>query len=331
MTQVLLDARLASRGLGIGTFVGRLLEGLADHPAVCVSLWGGAAGWDRSGKLTTASHSGLFDVSPPLDPRARGFAARHFAGNMGPLLPGRNSVLTVHDLLYRHGGKNRHRLFGRLLEHALPRVGRVVAVSGRTRDELAQAWPGLAVPIEVIPHGLRRLPQPQHERAHVLAFGGGADPRKRVDLMVSAYREYRRTTSDPLPLVVLARAGLTPDQEQRLAALGAGVVRDASGPEVDRLMAAAAAVLYTTALEGFGLPILEAAEVGTPVVIDGAAQVATEVLGTHCYRVDGQTLADWAATIRLAVSGGPVSGALDLPDWSAVAGRYADLYQEVAV
>jgi len=329
-TDVLLDARMATRGLGIATFVNRLVEGFEAHPGVRLSLWGGGGTWDRAGKLATLGRSGLFDVSPALDPRARGFAVRHFAGNMGPVRPGRHSVLTVHDLLYRRGGAARHRVFGALLEQALPRVGRVVAVSARTRDEVVAVWPALARRIEVIPHGLRRLAPPAGERRRVLAFGGGEDPRKRVDLMVAVYAEYRATTVDPLPLVVLGRAGLTAGQAQRLTELGAELVPDASEAEVDRLMATAAAVLYTTTVEGFGLPILEAAEAGTPVVIDAAADVAGEVLGRHCYKVSGGAVGDWAETLRAAVAGGPVPGALDLPDWTVVAGRYAELYREVA-
>ena len=330
MTRVLVDARMALRGLGIATFLDRLLDGFAAHPSVSMTLWRGSGDSDRMGKLATLGRSGLFDLAPRLDPRAHGFAAIHFLSNVGSVFPGGNTVLTVHDLLHRRRLRRRDRLLGFLLEQSLGRAGRVVAVSGRTRDAIEQAFPRLRGRVEVIPHGMRRLPLPQGERRHLLAFGGASDPRKRTDLMVEAYREYRRTTSEALPLVVLARAGLSEGHVRELRCLDAELVTGADGAEVDRLVAGAAAILYPSTAEGFGLPILEAAEVGTRVVIDGCADVATEVLGAHCVRVTGDDVRDWADGIRTAVKEGPVADALRLPDWASVAGRYAELYREVA-
>ena len=188
----------------------------------------------------------------------------------------------------------------------------------------------LAERIVVIPHGMRRLPWPAGARSHLVAFGGGSDPRKRVDLMVAAYQRYREANRNALPLVVLARAGLTEGQRSTLVRLGADIRDRASTDEVDRLMAAAAALIYPTTTEGFGLPILEAAEVGTPVVMDRSADVASEVRGRHCVVVDGVDPDRWAAAIGRAVATGPVVAALDLPDWTEVAQRYVDLYRQLA-
>jgi glycosyltransferase involved in cell wall biosynthesis len=331
LTDVLLDARMAIRGLGISTFVDRLTEGFAGTPSSArVTVWKGQGGWTRAGRLSTLSRSGLFDVSPRLDPRTRPFDVVHYASNVGSIVPGRNSVLTVHDLLHRHSRRRRDRVTGFLLETSLPRVGRVVAVSERTRREVVDAFPQLAGRVTVIPHGMRRYPQGTVERRHLIAFGGGSDPRKRTELLIAAYDEYRSTTPDPLPLVLLARAGLSGDQAPRLAALGARIVADATGAEVDGLVAAAGAVIYTTTTEGFGLPILEAAEFGTPVVLDASADVATEVLGRHCFGVEGTAPRQWAAAIRRAVVAAPVADALSLPDWPTVAARYLELYAAVA-
>lgn len=330
---VLIDARLAGRGLGIASFIDRLTAALGDvRPPIDARLWRGSAAWGRGAVLTALARSGPFDVSPRLDPRARRPDVVHFASNLGALRPGRGSLVTVHDLLHRRQRTRRHRLAGALLEASLPRAGRVVAVSARTRAEVEDAFPELVGRVEVIPHGLRRRTSPPAgARRHLLAFGGATDPRKRVDLMVAAYREYRATAAgDPLPLVVLARAGLTPAQRTDLAALEARIVPTATAAEVDDLMAGAAAVLYPTAAEGFGLPILEAAEFGTRVVLDARADVATEVLGRHCLPVDGRTPADWADKLHQAVAEGPVAGALDLPGWDEVAARYAAIYRDLA-
>ncbi|MGH9156638.1 MAG: glycosyltransferase, partial [Acidimicrobiales bacterium] len=277
----------------------------------------------------TLARSGLFDLSPRFEPRARGYTVVHFACNVGPLAPGAASVLTVHDLLHRRRLRGRDRLRGALLERCLRRAGRVVAISGRTAAAVGELVPELRGRVEVVPHGLRRRTVPQLPREHVLAFGG-VDPRKRVDLAVEAYRAYRASAPDPLPLVVLARAGLSAGRRQALAGLGARIIADATREEADALMAGAAALLHTSAEEGFGLPVLEAAESATPVVLDADAQLADEVVGPHCHRVEDTGPSAWAAALRRAIEAGPVPGALDLPGWAEVARRYRQLYQEVA-
>lgn len=324
---ILLDARLSIRGLGIATFIERLYPELCRDETIAVHLWRGRGGWTPRGKLSTLSRSGLFDVSPKLDPRTHKFDAVHFACNFGSLFPGRNSVLTVHDLLYRRNRRSRDRALGSLLERCLPRVAHVVAVSTQTRQELERSFPGLSGKVEVIPHGLRRLPYPRGDRRHVLSLGGGNDPRKRVDLMIAVYRRYRETTPHALPLVVLARAGLSAHQGEELRSLGAELVTDAEPGDVDALMAGAAALLYTTVAEGFGLPIVEAGEVGTPVVMDGRASVAPEVKGRHCLLVSGEGVDAWVAELRRAIEMGPVADPLDLPYWPSVADRYLNLYR----
>ncbi len=94
---------------------------------------------------------------------------------------------------------------------------------------------------------------------------------------------------------------------------------DGEGPDVAELLRAT-----------IGLPILEAAEAGTPVVVDGDARVANEVVGRHCFRVSGSSVEVWVAELRRAVASAPIPDALDLPDWAAVARMYRSLYAEVS-
>lgn len=328
---VLVDTRMAVRGLGIATFADRLMSALADISDIRASRWQAWGGWGPRAQLATLGRSGLFDLSPRLDPRTAGFDVVHFVSNVGSVVPGPASVLTVHDLLHRRDRRARDRVFGFLLERSVLRVGRVVVVSARTGAEVTRAFPSLRGRVTVIPHGMRSAPTlPAAERTHLLAFGGGGDPRKRVDLMVAAYRCYRESGPDPRPLVVLARAGLTDPQRHALVALGARLVEQAAPAEVDRLLSQAVAVVYTSRTEGFGLPIVEAGEMGTPVVMDRDADVATEVIGRHCVLVDGSDPSAWSAGILRAIAAGPVAHPLDLPDWAEVARRYVEVYHDVA-
>lgn len=329
MTRVLIDARLALRGLGIATFIDRLMAGFAADGSTPPRLWRGS-GSGAAGLVSTAARSGLFDLSPRLDPRARRFDVVHFASHLGPVWPGRNSVFTVHDLMHRRWSRSHYAVTGALLERSLTRAGRVVASSEHTRRELERALPPLTGRVELIVPGMRDGRETKADREHVLAFGGAADPRKRTDLMVAVYCAYAAATAGALPLVVLARAGLTPAQQKTLATVGARVVPDATAEEVDAYMAGAAALLYPTQEEGFGLPILEAAEAGTPVVMDAKAIVAAEIVGRHCFMAEGTDVGTWVAALRRAVAAAPVERPLDLPGWPEVAARYGAVYAEVA-
>jgi glycosyltransferase involved in cell wall biosynthesis len=326
--RVLLDGRLTQRGLGISSYVSRLAEGMNEHPTVELTVWGansmeGALEWK-----TLLSHSGLFDLSPRADSRSRKFDVVHFASNICSIFPGRRSVLTLHDLFARDRNRFRDRVYGFLLDRGLREVNQIVAVSARSADEALRVLPQIGKHITVIPTGFRNVKPMSGPRDHLIAFGG-SDPRKRTDLMIEVYGRYRRTARDPLPLVVMARAGLTDGQETALRELGALVVSDASRSEVDRLIAGAAALIYTSTREGFGLPILEAAELSTPVVVDEDAEIAREVIGQHCFQVKGTEPDEWVRKLEVAIASGPVSNDLQLPSLGAMAASYIEVYRQV--
>ena len=113
-------------------------------------------------------------------------------------------------------------------------------------------------------------------RPYLLALGGAT--RRRLAVAVAAWLEARRRGAD-LDLVVV---GMERPAEQHEGLRWAGAVDDREWAD---LLGGARAFLYPTAYEGFGLPALEAALAGTPVV---AAPVGAlpEVLGDAAAWVD---------------------------------------------
>lgn len=329
--RVFIDARLAVRGLGISSATSRLLAAIEDNDNLELRVNASPHGWNRRGQAHTAVLSGALDVWPSADPRTWRHDVVHYYGNTAPQFDGSATVITVHDLMCLRGASLKSRVYRALLLPGLRRAQRaqIVAISKQTADDLLDLLPSLSDRLTVISHGHTPGRFSAAERRHIFMFGGQGDPRKRIDLGLAAYVRYReRTGSAALPLVIAGRAGV--DRSSVLRNLNLGPVHihpDPSEAEVLRLLGEAACVIYPSAEEGFGLPIVEAGEVGAPLVYDRLARIPTEALGLHTLGVEGANVERWAEAIQAAVEGGPVPDALsDLPTWAESARAYVDLY-----
>src|SRR5207249_2590593 len=117
---------------------------------------------------------------------------------------------------------------------------------------------------------------PKVEPAYIVAFGG-RDPRKRTDEVLEVLRavdgvRLRLLTAGGLP------EGFTVRAAPELAAGRLELVGHVSRTVLLQVLGGACALLYPSASEGFGLPVLEAMAAGTPAVT-GLAPSTREVGG----------------------------------------------------
>jgi Glycosyl transferases group 1 len=332
---VLFDARLAVRGLGIASATKRLLSAMGDDPDIHLSVNTSSRGWTRAGQIETILRSGLLDISPKLDPRAWTNDVVHYFGNTAPQFMNDSSLVTIYDLMSLKGTSRKSRLYVKLLMPGLKRSQRgvLVTISQQTADDVVAAIPHLTGRLNVIPLGKRPGLFSNQDREHILMFGGGQDPRKRTGLGLEGYMSYRqRNGAAALPLIVAGRAGLDPTLDlESLHDHSVSIESNPSDARVVELLAKAAAVVYPTREEGYGLPILEAGEVGTPVVLDLEARIPSEPMGDHVFGVRGTDPSDWGRAIHDAVKGGPVADAIPtVPTWADTAEQYKQLYRSMA-
>ena len=104
---------------------------------------------------------------------------------------------------------------------------------------------------------------------YVVAVGGA--PRRGLSVAVAAWREANRRLERPVTLVVTGQKGLASEP----GIVAPGYLDDDAWAT---LLAGAQALCYPTRYEGFGLPALESAASGTPVVCARVASLP-EVLG----------------------------------------------------
>jgi alpha-1,3-rhamnosyl/mannosyltransferase len=190
-------------------------------------------------------------------------------------------VSTVHDLGFRKVPwtlrENTLRELAERFEPAVFGADRLISVSAAVRDEL-QAF-GYASPdrVEVIYHGpgqlseMARSEQSSSETDFFVLHVGTIEPRKNVDVILEAW-PYLRQHLDPCPTLILGgRFGWKSDEIQVKIERGTeeGWIRHLgyiNTEHLAELYKSAAAVVFPSFYEGFGLPAIEAMWAGTPLV-----------------------------------------------------------------
>lgn len=223
------------------------------------------------------------------------------------LMPFNNipTVLTVHDLIFRHLPEH-HKPLNRwylnlTLPHYCRRADHVIAVSEATRRDLINAYhippekitviheaadPSFQPPSpEAIETARARYHLPERYFLHI----GTIEPRKNLARLLHAWAPLYQSGAAP-PLVFVGKRGwLTADFD---AALEASPTRDAvlftgyvSNADLPAVCAAATALVFPTLYEGFGLPPLEAMACGTPVACSNTSSLP-EVVGDAALTFD---------------------------------------------
>lgn len=216
-------------------------------------------------------------------------------------------VLTLHDLIYyRHRTPPRDlavpiRLLWRLYHLAwwpqrvlLDRADAVVTVSETTAALMARHRLTRR-PVTVVPNAPEPAPDPERlPRTRALVYMGSFMPYKNVEVLARAVAA--------LPdheLHLMSR--ISPDERARLTALGAGgrlVFHDGAGDATYRdVLRGATALVSASRDEGFGIPLVEAMEVGTPLVVSDIP-VFREVGGEGAAYVDPDDVAGFVRAIR---------------------------------
>jgi glycosyltransferase involved in cell wall biosynthesis len=137
-----------------------------------------------------------------------------------------------------------------------------------------------AIPLAAAPHF---QPQPPRGGRPYFLFAGMMEPRKNVEAILSAWSELRSRFD-----VDLVVAGPHREESSALPRLPGLKIRGVvSESELAALYCGAIALVYPSLYEGFGLPVLEAMQCGTPVIISSDPALV-ETAGDAGIQVDLQ-------------------------------------------
>lgn len=230
----------------------------------------------------------------------------------------RHSIVTVHDLAFEVAPQYSPAGLREYLRSVVPRqvkkAARVAVVSETTRNDLRERYGVPDEKIGLVSNGVSDrffdpLPLTEEDRhrlgipAEYLLMVGTLEPRKN-HLGVFEALEQSEVARD-IPLVVSGRRGWADDAiVDRLASLQERnrVKWISYAPErlLPSLFAGAAATIYPSWYEGFGLPALESLAAGTPLVISRAPSLV-EVARGVAREADADRTDEIAAAIDLAV------------------------------
>lgn len=273
--------------------------------------------------------------------------------SIGPLRA-RRHVLTIADLAFMELPDCYRRSYVTIYRALQPRVARrarkVIAISEFTKQRVQELMHVPAEKIEVVSLGYDEQFQPQTREQirtaresqglperYLLALGA-ISPRKNFRRLLDAWAQVR-TDFPQTELVVVGEGGLffsgadamgiLPPQTRHLTGISDSLLVP--------LMAGAAGFVYPSLYEGFGLPIVEAMAVGTPVLTSNMTSMP-EVAGEAALYCDPYSRESIAAGLRRLLDDASLRGILTekgyaraaLYQWDDCAAQTRRILQEAA-
>lgn len=324
---------------------GRLGRAASDHPRITplnarvparIAQWV----WARSTWPPAELFCGKVDVF-------------HGPNFMLPPLLKAAGVVTIHDLAFERVPEmcSEHvRTYSDSVPRSARRANRIIVPSRFVAGEVAAWLPAEANRIRVVPPGVRDafrrpggpLTPPRAEalgvRPPYVAFLGNLERRKNLDGLLTAL-ELVRVRREDVQLVLLGSEGVGWNEiaERHEKLLGTkAVARLGYLPdgEVAALIRGAAAFVYPSLYEGFGMPVIEAMACRTPVIAARTSSLP-ESGGGHAQLVEPEDPHALAEAIEQTIAEPPDDEALDAArawadgfTWTAAATRTLAVYAE---
>ena len=367
-----LDARfLAQPGSGVHRYVANLLlwlpEVAPEHEYFvyyCASTKAGLPE-SMSGRVRLRPIAGppsLFSFSPVLlltQKRDR-LDLFHSTAYTLPAVNLTATVLTLHDLTFEvHPAwyaSRQGNFFRAYIRYSAMRANRIIADSEATQADIRRYYGLPPKKVSVVYLGgaashfapMDRSQALEQVRRHsglagpFLLYVGAIHERKNMRRLIEAYGLARRTSTflHRLLIVGAGREAQLAELDRLIAGLGLSGHVKRLPPVNDDLLpiyfAAAEAFIYPSLYEGFGLPIVEAMAMGTPVITSRSSSLA-EVAGPAAVLVDPRDVSDMAGGIARILTSPELRAELSARglerarqfSWASCARETAQVYQAV--
>lgn len=271
----------------------------------------------------------------------------HGADFSRPVKYGRPTINTIHDLspyasrFFFSGAK---RIYKRnLISFTVRASDAIITVSEFSRRELLHRFPFLAGRVFAVHLGVEPTPEASPAKADrpFLLFVGTMEHRKNVTTLIRAFRILSGRRRLPHRLVLVGKPGHGWDAihaalEQRPSSDDIEILGYVTAEHLAELYQSADLFVYPSLYEGFGLPLLEAMAVGTPVVSSSAASLP-EVGGDAAVYFDPLNVEELADAIERVLDSSSLRGELRAKGlkraagftWEECARKHVEVYRNV--
>ena len=261
----------------------------------------------------------------------------HFLSVYAPLAGPRPYVITIHDLIHLRFPRNFKRFVGpyyrTVVRTVCARAARVITDDERTVSDLERF---LGVPtrkIRVVPLGVAEIffepGAPARAPRPYFIYAGNRRPHKNLAALYRAWEMLPSELEIDLALTGSDDGELGGPRPRRTNG-ELRFVGDVTVSELASLYRGAVALVYPSLCEGFGLPMLEAAAVGTRVIASSEAvpaplRAVVDVFAPHDVSALQTLMADAVARPRASRA----SESARALTWNHCARLTADVYREV--
>jgi len=240
-------------------------------------------------------------------------------------------VFTLHDMTWWRWRETASRMgrhyYAPLAAAAVRRRStHVVVGTAAVRDEVMDYFGRDPGSVTVVPLGVELpapAPLPPRSRPYVLTVGT-LEPRKNMARLVRAYQDSGLSSTHDLLVVGRVGWGDRPAGMELVAGVG-----DA---ELVSIYQGATALMLPSLYEGFGLPAVEAMQLGVPVICSDipALREVTGGNATYLDATDGDALVDALRSAPLASApDGAAAWAVQTYTWNRAVELLCDLYREL--
>lgn len=313
--------RLFNNFTGLGNYSRTLLRNLAEYsPDSAFFLFSPKA--EQHEETTFFFHNPTFQIISPSGIRKAGWRSKGMIRDLkkqsidlyhglshelprGIEKSGISTVVTIHDLIYRHYPKQYKRfdnfIYDQKFSHACQKADMVVAISESTKRDIQHFFGTAEEKIKVIyqscderflldrPPSIRQEVLDKYELpANFSLYVGSLIPRKNLMGIVEAIAQLPDDLKHPL--VIIGGGGAAYKKAVCAKAQQLGVAdllyfKSVSFADLPVLYQSAQVFLYPSRYEGFGIPVIEALNSGTPVITSNKSSLP-EAAGPDSLLVD---------------------------------------------
>jgi glycosyltransferase involved in cell wall biosynthesis len=209
-----------------------------------------------------------------------------------------HTAVTFHDLFVMTGDYSTPEFRARFTQQARDAAARadaIIAVSAFTKRQVVELLGVPSSKVHVVHHGTRCLAYPDVQREKIVLSVGAIQTRKNTARLIEAFE----TLDSSWRLVLAGSAGFGAEPILARAARNSRIlVTGYVSPEILAAWYARAMIFAFPSLdEGFGMPVLEAMAIGTPVITSNRSALP-EVAGRAAILVDPEDSSALAEALR---------------------------------